>query len=136
MESATSKALQISSVLDQIISELHWNCCGNLKRRRDHLDVDIDVKGCGLHSRGDLHRCLLVSKLWAYIAIPMLWSAHARLEHLMEEEWKDYLISSSYFEFRGRLFKSYSPPAYVRVLLSDILRLMLIRIPGVFGSEE
>lgn len=63
--SAANKALFIHTILDQVISELHWTHCA--KCWRTHFGIDIHLRG-GTSLYG-LYNCLLVSKFWASVVI-------------------------------------------------------------------
>lgn len=113
--SAANRALFIHTILDQVISELHWTHCA--KCWRTHFGIDIHLRGGT--SLYVLYNCLLVSKFWASVVIPILWTGHGVIEHLMDDEWNSVLF--------GR--HAYSYTSITRVGVSTHLQLHIASHP-------
>lgn len=74
-------ALKIIEVVDLIISGLHNEYCSRC--RKISSGAGIEITGGSIDTnRKPLFNFIMVSKLWASIAIPKLWSEHADLYDL------------------------------------------------------
>lgn len=82
--SASTKALDILPILEEIISYLHigisyygWN------DTFEKVYYQVDTSVCLDGSMKSLHSCVLVSRLWSCVTIPQLWGHYANLKNLL-----------------------------------------------------
>lgn len=65
------KALHIDLIVNQIISNAHW-AIDDCHLCRTKLGLEEPISSTG--RSGHLFKCIMVSKLWAAVAIPKLWA--------------------------------------------------------------
>ena len=84
--SAATIALSNVGILEQIITFVHIRqpCClaFSLEEVYHTVSQTKDEQLCVGH-RENLFSCILVSKLWASVAIPQLWGRYGELHHLL-----------------------------------------------------
>lgn len=111
---STVKALSISSLLQEIIWNLHGNCptCHkiSLPESMQIFDRQIYESECISTHRTQLLHCILVSKFWSEVAIPQLWGYYESglLAHITDDRMNIQIdVMLNYARFIRRLHVSH-----------------------------
>jgi hypothetical protein len=79
-ERSSTKALRIPTILDEVTWLVHAGSCTEPECQRD-FDIGDSCHLVDEHLQ-NLLNCIMVSKIWAKIAIPQLWGRYAHEKHL------------------------------------------------------